>query len=115
MKIERFKVDVRVACAAIIDTFWPNINNGLDADAPYVIEYTELPREETDDDKQERLIQLVVLEACADQMNINNTTTREQFNELVKKLTNISLELEEVFADNPNFTNRHLRDLIRFG
>lgn len=104
---KRFQVSERVGCAAVIDTLWPNIGNGLTQDDPWVMEYSSLPREDCDERNQT----LYLLKFIASQYNETNKFSQKHLDTLRDNLTNAANELAEVFAHNRNFSLRNLKDL----
>jgi len=90
---QRYKVDERCGCAAIVDTFWPNESNCLDSDSVGVIRYESLPREEND----VRLSKLTELDTECKRLNESNTITKERVDAVISKFIEVTYDLQELF------------------
>lgn len=90
---QRYKVDERSGCAAIIDTYFPNETQCLDSFAVGVTHYENLPREEN----KERACKLNTLNELCEKLNKTNNVNREVCEEVFKEFAEVKIKLKILF------------------
>jgi hypothetical protein len=93
----RYKIDERSGCAAVIDTFYPNDSNCLDSDSVHVVKYMHLPYSFDTEKSEIRKERMDKLEKECKELNEKNTVTKEQCDEALSNFRIASDKLEELF------------------
>lgn len=100
----RYKIDERCGCAAIVDTFWPNESNGLNSDSVHVIKYINLvqPERPTHDMTSEQIAsqrsyQLGMLKEECEMLNMTNMVSLKECQEAREEFEKASARLIKLF------------------
>jgi hypothetical protein len=96
---QRYTIDERSGCAAVIDTFYPNSCPGLHSDLPHVLFYMDIPRKNNgdDEDPNRRAEVLTILRERAFYYNSRNLYTQEDCNRLFDELIAFESKFKTAF------------------
>lgn len=112
---ERYFVDERSGCAAVVDSFYPGKGSCMDSYSGGVVKYASLPSACdgcSEEEVEERADLLGALEAKAKGLNNINNVSAEQVDDAVRLFNAASRQLMRLFHLNPNVLLRNLQDFL---